>query len=128
MINSDSAIRKLAVGDIFHARSSNGASLVCLVTAIDEDAIHARRIHTQDAHRFDRDTGFECGRVHTKIDCVTPFPPDIRHIFLELDRKYQAHMALERKGVGLDPEKCKLTPDERRANLSINPHVAANLV
>jgi hypothetical protein len=126
MTNRERTLRQLAVGDIFHARSTNGASLVCLVTGIDEGAIHARRIHTQDNHRFDRNTGFECGKDHTKIDCVAPFSPDIRNIFLELDRKYQAHMATEREGIELDPEQCRLTADEKRANLSINSHVAAN--
>jgi len=86
MSNRENALRQLAVGDIFHARGSNGESLVCLVTTIDKGTIHARRIHTQEDHFFDRNTGLECGKDHTKIDCVTPFPPDIHKIFLELDR------------------------------------------
>jgi hypothetical protein len=120
------ALRNLAVGDIFHARSSNGASLVCLVTAIDDDAIYARRIHTQDDERFDRNTGFEIGKSHTKIDCVAPFPPDIHNIFLEMDRKYQELMALVRQGVELTLAQTKMTADEKRASLFIGEHVAAN--
>ena len=89
MPDRETALRNLAVGDIFHAWSSNGASLVCLVTALDDDTIYARRIHTQDDERFDRNTGFEVGKVHTKIDCVTPLPPDIHSIFVGMDRRYQ---------------------------------------
>jgi len=126
MTNRERTLWQLAVGDIFHARSTNGASLVCLVTAIDEGTIQARRIHTQDNHSFDRNTGLECGKDRTKIDCATPFPPDIHNFFLGLDRKYQAHMATERAGIELTPDQTKMTSDEKRANLSINPHVAAN--
>jgi hypothetical protein len=120
------ALQTLVVGDIFHARSSNGANLVCLVTAIDDGAIYARRIHTQDDVQFDRDTDFEVGKPHTRIDYVVPFPPDIHKIFLETDRKYQALMALVRQGVDLTREQTKMTSDEKRASLSIDSHVAAN--
>jgi len=118
----------LAVGDIFHAVSSNGASLVCLVTAVDDLTISARRIHTQDDHRFDRNTGFEWDKKHTKIDCVVPLPPEIHGLFLTMDRKYQELTALVRKGVELDPQQCKLTPDERRASGFMRNHVTANRI
>jgi hypothetical protein len=126
MADRENALRQLAKGDIFHARSRNGASLVCLVTATDDGTIYARRIHTQDDVHFDRNTGFEVGKQHTKIDCVVPFPPDIRDIFLELDHKYQKLMALVRQGVELTLEQTKMTSDEKRANLSIDQHVNAN--
>src|SRR5215471_3492025 len=77
------ALRDLAVGDIFHARSSNRASLVCLVTAIDDGTIFARRIHTQDDVQFDRNSGFEVGRPHTQIDCAVPLPPKRETSFWE---------------------------------------------
>jgi hypothetical protein len=126
MINRVNALRKLAVGDIFHARSSNGASLICLVTGIDEDTIQARRIHTQDDHKFERSTGLECGKAHTRIDCVAPFPPDIHDIFLKIDTKHRQLTELFRKGIEPDPEQRIMSADEKRANLSINPHVMAN--
>ena len=77
MADRATALQSLAVGDIFHAQSSNGASLVCLITAVDNGTIYARRIHTQDDVQFDRSTGFEVGKPHTRIDCIAPFPPDI---------------------------------------------------
>jgi hypothetical protein len=126
MADRETALRNLAVGDIFHARSSNGASLVCLVTAVDDGTIYARRIHTQDDVQFDRDTGFEAGKPHTRIDCVVPFPPDIHKIFLETDQKYQELMALVHQGIDLTPEQTKMTSDEKRASLSIDSHVVAN--
>lgn len=128
MASNRAAIRYLAVGDMFHARSSNGASLVCIATALDDVTIYARRIHTQDDLKFDRATGFELGSNHTKIDCVTPFPSDIQKTFVDMDRKYQALYKLVRKGVDPDIAEWKLTPDEKRAHLSINSHTAANPV
>ena|SRR5579863_985963 len=126
MTDRTSALRNLAAGDIFHARSPNGASLVCLVTAVDDGTIYARRIHTQDDVRFDRTTGLRTPSGRTRIDCVTPFPPDIHNVFLGLDRKHREHTELFRRGMEPDPEQRKLTTEERHANLSINPHVSAN--
>ena len=126
MVSNRAALRYLAVGDIFHARSPNGASLVCLATALDDVTIYARRIHTQDDLKFDRALGFELENNQTKIDCVTPFPPDIHQIFVDMDRKYQGLYKLIRKGADPDIAEWKLTPDEKRAHLSINSHTAAN--
>lgn len=126
-INPASAFQKLAVGDIFHARNpETRASLVCLVTGLDDGTIYARRIHTQDEVQFDRATGLRLGKGQTKIDCVTPFPPDIHEIFLEMDRKHRENTELFRQGIEPEPERRKLTADERRANLAIDDHVAAN--
>jgi hypothetical protein len=74
-MDRETALRNLSVGDIFHARGSGPASLVCLVTAVDDGTIYARRIHTQDDLQFDRTTGVQLGKVHTKIDCVRRFRP-----------------------------------------------------
>ena len=128
MPDRETALRNLAVGDIFHAQSRNGASLVCLVTALDDGTIYARRVHTQDDERFDRSSGIEVRKQHTRIDCVTPFPPDIQNILLAMDRKYQELMALVRQGIELTLDQTRMTPDEKRANLSIDRHVAANLI
>jgi hypothetical protein len=126
MVDRETALRKVAVGDIFHARSSNRASLTCLVTAIDEGVIRARRIHTQDDVQFDRNTGFELGKAHTRIDCVAPLPPEVHTIFVEFDKRYQAAMALVRKGVEVDPKEARWTAEERRAHELLNEHIAAN--
>jgi hypothetical protein len=125
-LDRETALRNLAVGDIFHARSSNGASLVCLVTAVDDDAIYARRIHTQDDVRFDRNTGLRSGKGRTKIDCVAPLPSDIRNILTEMDWRYQAAHALIRQGVEIDPREARYTADERRAHDFLDQHIAAN--
>jgi hypothetical protein len=124
-----SALRKLAVGDIFHARNpETSASLVCLVTGLDDGTIYARRIHTQDDVRFDRTTGLRMPSARTRIDCVTPFPPDIHNIFLQMDRKHREHTEMFLKGIEPEAEQRKLTAEERRANLFISPHIAANPV
>jgi hypothetical protein len=128
MTDRETALRNLAVGNIFHAQSRNGASFVCLVTALDDGTIYARRIHTQDDVQFDRNTGFEIGKQQTRIDCITAFPPDIQNIFLAMDRKYQELMALVRQGIVLTLDQTRMTADERRASLAIDQHVAANLI
>jgi hypothetical protein len=126
MTDRETALRKLTVGDIFHAQSRNGASLVCLVTALDDDTIYARRIHTQDDERFDRNTGIEVGKQYTSIDCVMAFPPDIQNILLAMDRKYQGLMALVRQGIDLTLDQTRMTADERRAYGFLDEHIAAN--
>ena len=104
IMDRETALQNMAVGDIFRARNSSAASLVCLVTAVDGRTIYARRIHTQNDVKFDRNTGFEVGKHYTKIDRVTPFPPDIRDIFLEVDRKLQELTEIVRQGIDLTPE------------------------
>ena len=63
MTDRETALRSLAMGDIFHGRSPNGASLVCLITSVNDSTIYARRITTQDDLKFDRRTGIELGDV-----------------------------------------------------------------
>jgi hypothetical protein len=126
MADRETALRSLAVGDIFHGRSPNGASLVCLVTSVTESTIRARRVTTQDDIEFDRQNGIELGDVRSRIDCVEPFPADIHDVFLELDRKYQAFREMDRNGVEPDAEQYKLTAPEKRALLFIDEHVSSN--
>jgi hypothetical protein len=127
-MDREAALRSLYTGDIFHARSNNGASLICLVTAIDDATIDARRIHTQDDVQFDRKTGFESGKDHTKIDCAAQLPPDIHDIFVRFDRRYQdAHTRL-RQGIEVDFKEARQTPDERRAHEFLDRHIEANLI
>lgn len=126
MADRETALRRLAAGDIFHGRSPNGASLVCLVTSVTESTIGARRITTQDELAFDRQTGVEIGDVRSRIDCVAPFPPDIRDIFLALDRKYRALREMDRSGIEPDADQIRLTVEEKRALFFIDEHVASN--
>jgi len=125
-LDRGTALQRLSVGDIFHARSSNRASLTCVVTAVDKGVIHARRIHTQDDVQFDRNTGFELGKTHTRIDCVAPLPSEIHTIFVDFDRRYRAAMALVRKGIEVDPREARWTADERCAHEFLKGHIEAN--
>jgi hypothetical protein len=126
MSDRETRLRNLAAGDIFHARSPNGASMICVVTEVTENTVHARRVHTQDDLLFDRRTGVKLAGVRSRIDCVAPFPPDIHRIFHEMDKKYATFKELHHAGVELDPRQSELTPEESRANRSIKAHVAAN--
>jgi|HubBroStandDraft_4_1064222.scaffolds.fasta_scaffold646507_2 hypothetical protein len=128
MPDRERGLQQLAVGDIFHAQSTNGASLVCLVTAVDGATIYARRIHTQDDVKFDRNTGFEVGKPHTRIDCVASLPSDIHDIFVQMDRRYQAAHARIRQGIEVDLKEARYTADEKRAHDFLDQHIEANLI
>jgi hypothetical protein len=100
--------------------------LTCLVTAVDEATIHARRIHTQQDVLFDRTTGVKVGNAGTTIDCATPLPSEIHNILVGLDRRYQERMELVRKGHSPDWTTARYTPDEWRAHEYLWDHIAAN--
>lgn len=127
MADRKGALQDLDVGDVFHARNpETGASLVCLVTGLDDGTIYARRIHTQDNVRFDRNTGFRLGKGRTAIDCVAPLPSDIRDILVQMDQRYQVAHALIRQGIEVDLREARHTPDEKRAHDFLDEHIAAN--
>jgi hypothetical protein len=126
MADRVTALSNLAVGDMVHGRSPNGASLICLVTAVTASTICARRITTQQDHQFDRETGIELGDVPSRIDCVAPLPPDVYDAFFALDQRYRALLQMERDGIGIDRTQARWTPEERRAFQLLDEHVAAN--
>ncbi len=130
MTDRETALGKVDVGDIFHARSPNGASLVCLATSVSETTIHARRITTQEDVQFDRKTGVASGigAVQSRIDSVAPLPADIHDVLVELDRKYGALMELDEQSRLEDLERLKLTSAEKRALLFIDSYYSANPV
>ena len=121
-------LRKLGLGDMFHSRSPNGASLTCLVTAVDDDTISARRITTQDDHQFNRRTGLSLGDDHSRIDCVAPLPPDVYGTLLAMDRRGQEIAALFSNGIRVPNERYRPTLEERRALDLVDEHVAANSI
>ena len=119
----------LAAGDIFHANSPNGASLICLVLSVTPETIEARRITTQESLSFDRQSGME--RTGPKqalaiIDSVTPLPSDTHNVLLELDSKYGALMAMDEKSRFQDLERFKLTDAEKKALISVGSYYPAN--
>ena len=109
------ALTRLAVGEIFHATGGNGASLICLVTAVTEKTIQVRTVTTQLSLDFDRETGVgRWGKGTGVIDSIAPLPADIRDALLGLDRRYAA---------GGNP---KLLDTEKRALLFVGSFYAAN--
>jgi hypothetical protein len=121
-----SALQALAVGDVFHGRSPNGASLICLVTDVTETTICARRITTQDDREFDRQTGMSLDDVGSRIDCVAPLPPNVHVVLLAYDQRGQEVAALFRSGSRPPDEQYRPTPEERQAFQYLRDHVAAN--
>jgi hypothetical protein len=120
MADREAALRCLAVGDIFHAESPNGASLICLVTSITEPIIGARTVTTQRYLEFNRQTGIaELGNepVRCTIDSTTPLPVEVHDVMLEIDRKFR----LEH-----NPEPRKLNDAEKRALLYVDSHYSSN--
>ena len=122
-------LAKLNVGDIFHAESPSGASLICLVLSVDKGTIQARRVTTQENLEFDRMTGVKVGddrETPCVIDSVAALPSEIHDVFLELDEKYRALMAMDEKSRFEDLEWLKLTDAERKALLFIASHYPSN--
>jgi hypothetical protein len=120
MPDRESALRKLAVGDIFHANSSNGASLICLVLSVTEETIQSRTVTTQVSLEFDRRTGnAKWGEepIICTMDSVTPLPVEIHNTMLEIDRKFRLERNLER---------LRLTDAEKRALVFAASHYPSN--
>jgi len=122
-------IRNLVAGDIFHARSPNGASIICLVLSVRGNAIRARRVTTQEELEFDRKDGKavvgEQGVV-CLIDSVAPLPSNIHKVFLMLDEKCAAIMAMDEKTRFEDLERLKLTESEKKALDFVHSHYESN--
>ena len=120
-------IGNLRVDDIFHAEYPNGASCVCLVLSANNATVRARRMTTQENLEFDRGTGIERlndGQTQAVINSVAPLPPEIRHVFLALDRKYGQLGA--KNWDKSDLAHFKLTEGEKKALLFVGTHYAAN--
>ena len=122
MADRKAALNNLAVGDIFHAESPNGASLICLVVAVTRTTIKARTVTTQKNLEFDRQTGAaEWGDEPAlcTVDSVAPLPADIHNVMLGIDQKFR----LEQQ-----PERLKLKDAEKRALLYVDSHYSSNRV
>ncbi|WP_416046880.1 hypothetical protein [Cupriavidus basilensis] len=119
MTERETLLQKLDVGDIFHAESPNGASLICLATRIDEAIIYARTVTTQYRFQFDRRTGGAvCGDGSVCfIDSVAPLPLEIHNVMLGIDRKYR----LER-----EEERFKLNDVEKKALIFVDTYYREN--
>jgi hypothetical protein len=92
MADRETALKNIAVGDIFHASATNGASLLCLTISVTESTVQARNVATQIIYDFDRQTGIADWYVFSRhylciVDSVAPLPADIHEIMLQLDRK-----------------------------------------
>jgi hypothetical protein len=129
MLDGNPDLSSLAVGDIFHATSPNSASLICLVLSVTPKTIEARRITTQESLSFDRQSGMEKTgpeQALAIIDSVAPLPSEIYNVFLDLDRKYGALMAMDEESRFQDLEQFKLTDAEKKALIFIASHYPAN--
>ena len=123
MTDREAALKKIAVGDLFHAAvGRSGASYPCLTLKVRDEAIFARRMTTQSVHWFHRATGVEIGQDAVVIDSVAPLPDDIREIMLGLDRKYRENEYRWAEEPDWEPPEgsSRLTPEQIRAVLFIH--------
>jgi hypothetical protein len=93
MTTREAAIRSIAVGDIFHAASPNGASLICVALEVTEAVIVSQTVTSVYDLNFDRGTGmaerdFHGESVVCTIDSVAPLPDDFRKTLIALHRTY----------------------------------------
>ena len=118
-------LRNLAVGDIFHASAPNGASLICLATAVTDAIVQARAVTHQTHLAFDRETGIaelngaQKWPRHTDevVQCITdsvaPLPIDVHEVILFVDRKSRlTYLSGE----------ARLSDDEKQAFLFLYSH------
>jgi hypothetical protein len=121
VVHRETAVRNIAVGDIFNSRHPAGPVRICLALSVTTTTIQARSIMTQEIFEFDRRSGAATlyGRSldkHLVIDSVEPLPDDIREIMLGLDRKgreYEYKLA-EKPDWWPSPDESSRTEDEIR--------------
>ena len=121
MSDQEAKLRRLGEGDIVHANSPGGASLICIVLSVGDTVIRARRVTTQEVIDFDRGTGRESvdGReVAYAIDCVAPLPEAVCKTVRWMDEKYS------RKNDGTTS--AEVTEDELKVFRFMRTHVDAN--
>lgn len=128
MADRKTLLGNLTVGDIFHAQAPNGASYICLVLAVSEATIQARRVTTQENVEFDRTTGVEKDERQTLaiIDSVMPLPPEVHNVFVEMDRRNRELLEIDDEARFADLERLKLTDAEKEAIFFIASHYSAN--
>lgn len=112
------ALRDIEVGDIFHAESSSGGSLICRAVSVTGKILRARAVTTQLYYDFDRRSGVAIWKgegvpewngdeVVCTIDSIARLPNDILKAIEGLDQKFgDCHR---------EPEYYILSKDERRA-------------
>ena len=109
-------LQKLTTGDIFHAESPNGASLICLTLSINSYTVTARTVTTQMTFYFDINSGIALSGkdlVSCTIDSIMPLPIDIYQVMLGLDKKFRCQK---------DFAKLKLTDKEIQGLLFVEKH------
>lgn len=114
LVGRKTLLQRLVVGDIFHAKTRNGASLICLVTRLNKTQIEARIVTTQKNVRVDRGTGLGklgAERVVCSVDSVAPLPIAVHNEMLGIDRKFR---------LAQNEEAFKLTSSEKKALLFID--------
>jgi hypothetical protein len=136
MSDREALLRRLVVGDIFHARflpvDQPGPSLICLVTSVTESSIQARTVTTQFVFQFDVKTG-EAESIDERaflrqkeekavcaIVSIAPLPVDIYNVMLGIDRKFRL------ESVDRNPERIKLNDAEKQALIFAASHYPEN--
>jgi len=109
--DQNATLATIAVGDLFHATTPNGASLICRAVEISASTIRAQTVTSQYVLEFDRATGVATPEIHGElvpctVDSVASVPSEIREALLGLDRAESDKTRAEHH---------KLTKSEQRA-------------
>jgi hypothetical protein len=118
MISNDGIelrLRRLSLGDIIHADPPWGASLICLITSVDDISIHARAVTTQFEYSFGLSNGMILPPESEDwgIDSIARLPEEIHNVMLGLDKKFQTLRLENFSGESV------LTEEERQALLFV---------
>ncbi len=105
------SLAKIAPGDLFHAKSPNGASLICLALEVTDRTIVSQTVTSVYDLNFDRRAGiaerdFHGESVVCTIDSVAPLPDDFKKTLIALHRTYLKEE---------ESDEPKLTDPEHRA-------------
>src|SRR5471030_1263690 len=95
MTKRETAIQSIAVGDLFHATSPNGASLICLALEVTDAVIVSQTVTSVYDLNFDRGTGmaerdFHGESVVCTIDSAAPLPDDFKKTLIAVHRAYSS--------------------------------------
>jgi hypothetical protein len=95
MSNREAILARIDTGDIFHATSPNGASLICLALEVTDTMIVSQTVTSVYDLNFDRRTGkaerdFHGESVVCIIDSVAALPNDFKKTLIAVHRAYSS--------------------------------------
>src|ERR1700712_2269304 len=84
-------VGNLKIGDTFHATSSAGRTLGCIIFDRDTKNLYCHRMTTTEYFIFDRENGISIGDMAevSTIDCVEPLPTVMHDVMVALYERFR---------------------------------------